>query len=337
MINTLLKFGQKYPRTTAFIWGIVFCLIIILLVEFILRTLHASQSYEASFTYPATYHTRDQFGIRKAAPGQHHVILKNKISNEVIYDVTYSINPNGSRVTPIKNISSRDKFVLFLGCSFTYGEGVEDNQTLPYYLGSYTKEYQPYNFGFHGHGPFDILAQLENIDFKHEIKEPNGIVIYSFIDDHVERMLGSIKVMQWKVADPYYQQTTLGKFKRKETFLTGRPLETIFYYVLSKSKLLQALKFNWPGVHQPQIKQAAESIRQMKDKFSLKYPHSSFYVLLYPGEFTQHLIPFLDQMNIKYLDYTKEPFDYLNKNDQHPSAMAYKKIATKITRDLNLK
>jgi hypothetical protein len=52
--------------------------------------------------------------------------------DEVIFDVVYTISAHGFRVTPgAGGTSGSAGRVLFFGCSYTFGEGVEDDQTLP--------------------------------------------------------------------------------------------------------------------------------------------------------------------------------------------------------------
>jgi hypothetical protein len=46
------------------------------------------------------------------------------------------------------------------GCSFTFREGVEDREAMPYLVGELSK-YIVYNFGFHGYGAHQMLSALE--------------------------------------------------------------------------------------------------------------------------------------------------------------------------------
>ena len=82
--------------------------------------------------------------------------------NNLIYNVTYTTNSNGLRMTPAAgNIT--EGCILFFGGSFTFGEGLNDTETMPYIVGlkSFGK-YSAHNFGFSGYGPHQMLAALEN-------------------------------------------------------------------------------------------------------------------------------------------------------------------------------
>ena len=55
----------------------------------------------------------------------------------------------------------KSEFVIFTGCSFVFGEGVNDNQTLPYLYGKQNPAVRCYNYGFPGYGTQQMLAVLQ--------------------------------------------------------------------------------------------------------------------------------------------------------------------------------
>ena len=69
-----------------------------------------------------------------------------KIDDRVVYDVVYSIDEFHRRITPVGQTEDRTRFLLFFGDSFTFGEGVSDNETLPFYVGELAPKYKPYNY-----------------------------------------------------------------------------------------------------------------------------------------------------------------------------------------------
>ncbi len=95
----------------------------------------------------------------QAKPG---VYTSKKIAPDgsVIYDVTYSIGDDGFRREEQDHGTS--KRVNFFGCSFTFGEGLNDNQTLPFYVHELLKNVKAKNFGFHGYGVHNALAILQS-------------------------------------------------------------------------------------------------------------------------------------------------------------------------------
>ncbi len=119
---------------------------------------------------------------------------KKIIDNEVIYDVSYTIK-DGRRYTPNSNNCSMD-CALFFGCSFTFGEGLSDTSTLPFYFNQYAgQRFKVFNYGFHGYGPHQMLAYIENYISK-DLKPINGkkLAIFSFLPfDHIARDAGHSK------------------------------------------------------------------------------------------------------------------------------------------------
>ena len=107
----------------------------------------------------ANYWSRSDLGS-SPSPGRHHA-RKATTAGEVIYDVDYMIGADGFRVTPGANSSSPMRVNLF-GCSFMFGEGLSDNETLPAYLSKQLPDAQVKNFGIHGYGMHQALAIMES-------------------------------------------------------------------------------------------------------------------------------------------------------------------------------
>lgn len=94
------------------------------------------------------------FGYRPK-PGVHKVKLATTKGN-IIYDVVYTIGDDGYRL----DVNGKDFGVFIYGGSFTFGEGLNDNQTISYYLfhnyGIKTK-----NIASHGYGLHQALFNIE--------------------------------------------------------------------------------------------------------------------------------------------------------------------------------
>jgi len=85
---------------------------------------------------------------------------KLSYAGEEIYDVEYSIGDDGFRIT----LPQRQSYfrVNFFGCSFTIGEGLHDNETLPHFVNARLPSASVKNFGFHGWGAHNALALLQS-------------------------------------------------------------------------------------------------------------------------------------------------------------------------------
>lgn len=97
------------------------------------------------------------------------------------YDVTYTIDARGHRVTD--GAYDRPK-VLILGDSLTFGQGVEDSEPYPAILQGQFPGYKVINGGVSAWGTTQSLLQLEQQIQEHDDIE---LVVYSIIDDDFNR------------------------------------------------------------------------------------------------------------------------------------------------------
>ena len=121
--------------------------------------------------------------------------------NKTILDVVYSINNEGFRFTGTETINS-SKCLVFYGGSITFGQSLNDKDTLPYMLGNYFNEnIKIFNFGFNGYGPHQFLSYLDHFENLSFFKCKKTIFIYSYISDHVGRVVGK---RSWGAKSPRY-------------------------------------------------------------------------------------------------------------------------------------
>jgi hypothetical protein len=129
--------------------------------------------------------------------------IKHTSEGRQVYNVQYTFK-NGVRLTPNSDENST-KSAFFLGCSVTFGEGVSDSQTLPYYFNERARDkYRVLNYGFHGYGTHQMHAALESMANDGSLKKggKGSIVIYSLIPDHIRRCAG---YNSWDKYGPRYE------------------------------------------------------------------------------------------------------------------------------------
>ena len=196
--------------------------------------------------YPKKYFGRDSNGIPRAPEGRWRVVTTTSDTGETVYDVEYTIDGFGKRVTPVHGAQPREKFAMFFGCSYTMGEGVEDDETTAYYLGELAPAYMPVNYAFHGDDPFGALARLETFDFAAQVPQRSGVGFYVFLDDHVNRVNDSSSVASWHGNGPYYDLEENGRLVRNGSFRTARPLRSLVYRLVYESRVLRRLGLRLP-------------------------------------------------------------------------------------------
>ncbi len=108
-------------------------------------------------------------------------------SGEVLYDVVYTRDAEKRRITPV--MSRATTAVVFLGCSFTFGDGLEDQETFPWQVAQKLGEkYQVFNYGISGFGAHDVLAVLEG-DLSRLQAFERILFFYTAIEDHQRRLV----------------------------------------------------------------------------------------------------------------------------------------------------
>ncbi|MFQ5576976.1 MAG: hypothetical protein ACE5G8_08315 [Anaerolineae bacterium] len=268
-----------------------------------------------------------------------------KSGDAVIYDVVYSIDEYSRRITPVDAAGPRSKFILFFGGSFVFGEGLNDDATLPFYTARLAPRYRVYNYGLSGYGPQQMLAKLQRGDLPREVPEPDGIAVYVFIDGHVERALGSMFVYNaWGSRMPYYTLDRRGNLIRRGNFQTGRPLTSALYELLGKSEIATYYHLNIP----PRLTDrhyafAARIIAEARDAFVAQYHSDAFYVLIYPdeGDYFEDMLPHFEAADLKILNYdeliTLNPDEGLAiAGDGHPTGNAHEIVARRMVADLKI-
>lgn len=97
-----------------------------------------------------------------------------------------SINKDNSRATRGMGISppSKAQKVLFIGDSFVFGEGLDDEETLPWRLQMQQPRLEVINHAVGGYGTCHAMLRLGQVK---ELLSANDIVIYGFSSFHEER------------------------------------------------------------------------------------------------------------------------------------------------------
>ncbi|MFI5350893.1 MAG: hypothetical protein ACHQ2Z_15200, partial [Elusimicrobiota bacterium] len=244
------------------------------------------------------------------APGQSAAALIHKLDGRVLSSAVYSIDRHSRRITPGQQSGRRDRPLLFFGCSFTFGFGVDDDQTLPHDFARLAPAYRVYNYALLGYGPQNMLARLKETDIRSEIPETGkAVAVYVFIDDHVRRAIGS---MTWTATSqfdlPYYfARSPSGDLTRRGTFDTGRPVVTALYRLAAKSAVVRHFAVEFPPeTTDAHLELTARMIAESRDAFKEKFGSDEFYVLFFPevpDTVDSRLAPMLRARGIRSLEY----------------------------------
>ena len=121
---------------------------------------NAQTHYDRDSDYVKHYWSQTDIGSIPR-PGA-HTTRKLAANGELIYAATYTIGDDGFRVTPGSDGPKGRPRANFLGCSVTFGEGLNDSDTFAARISSKLPAAQIKNYGIHGYGMHQALAILES-------------------------------------------------------------------------------------------------------------------------------------------------------------------------------
>jgi len=135
-----------------------------------------------------------------ANPGVFRAQTTRNFGTRVIYDVTYAIDGNGLRHTPS---AASGPATFFFGGSTVFGEGVNDDETLPFAFAE-ASGLRAVNFGLNGYGPNQMLRMLELDRPKlAEVGMPR-VVVYMAGSDNILHAAG---LAPWDQSGPLYESS----------------------------------------------------------------------------------------------------------------------------------
>ena len=117
--------------------------------------------------------------------GRYHVEKTDRSTGATIYSVDYTIDSNLLRQTQSCDTGPT---IVFLGCSFTFGEGLNDADTLPQaFADSLNRKKRILNLGFPAYGPQQWLSELQSGLFDSVIGPQRSLFVFLTGPEHAER------------------------------------------------------------------------------------------------------------------------------------------------------
>lgn len=216
------------------------------------------------------------------------LISERNAVDEVIYDVEYIFNEEGMR-QQYQNAGA-NKHALFFGDSLTFGEGLKDEETLPYLFQQHNDTYQSYNYGFLGQGPGHMLLRVSTPEFKRKFKDKKGTVFYLYRDDAVKITAGKVP---WCDGFPNYV------LKDGEIIQDGE---------MPQSILEQYLPSQYTD---PEFELTAEIFKKVKKEIQAVSKDLQLKIVLLPLSFSgNHMCQWLNYLDIDYTNLFYTDLEY---------------------------
>jgi hypothetical protein len=261
-----------------------------------------------------------------------------------IYDVRYSIDSSGWRVTSHHRTGEGRECVLFFVDSFTFGEGVNDDEALPSLVSRQVDErFRVFSLSAPGYGAEHMLATIESGKVEALRCRP-AHAIYQAQVHHVFRAAGMGN--SWRA--PRYELDEHGAPRSKGP---GRalPVVGLLERQLGKSHLYRALApARWPS--SSDVKRYLAIVRRSKTLLEERYPGMRFSILVWGttslsranpalyDEFYRGILKIVPDAPLAediLPGYRSHPLQFqLDAADPHPSAAANRALARYIVDSL---
>lgn len=270
-----------------------------------------------------------------------------KFGDYTAYNVIYTADKNGLRLTPSSNDKS-DKCIMFFGCSFVYGVGLNDNETLPYLFGiSSNKKYKIYNFGMGGYGPHQMLSMLEHGSYDNLLNGcKENTAVYVALSDHARRIAGlTVQGKGPKYALVNNEAIYQGNFDDAKTTLAPNLEEQLnkseIYKYLKDADFVGRCKLAETNVYYKNLFIAI--LKKSKKIFKEKYRTNRFIIIYWDwnpsdAEFGEKIKK--NSMDTYFIsdilpEYWNNQTIYHIKYDNHPNKLANEKIADFLAKKLD--
>jgi len=335
----LRRLATKHPNAAAFAFGLLLLLLLLAGIEAVcwgVLKRNAPPPWEHDVSY---YMDDPVLGKRMRANNETHVVKQR--GGDVAFTATYRTDAYGRRLSPVPDAGPRPYYALFFGCSFAFGVGVEDGETLPAQFGEFAPEFQPYNYAVGAYGPQHTYLQLQEPGLADQVPQDRGVLFYVFIDHHVLRLIGSMSVVQtWGYWLPRLKLND-GSLQHQGLFGEPRSPADIFRKLIWRSNMVRALDLDFPALNERHLDQLAQVLVASRENAREQFGDLPFYVVIFPEQGTlEGLREALARAGLDYIDLftvlrdTPAPPEAYWLADSHPTAQAHRLVAAALAREL---
>ncbi len=278
------------------------------------------------------------------------ILLKGKFTGNVKASSHVTTDFVGRRMTGNTPGPNKKKNIVFLGCSFTFGFGVNNEDSYPYKVREKTG-LNVYNYGISGTSPSVTLKILKDLkaDYLKDISQEDTTVIYTLIPDHINRMIGT--VLQFRHMPGSFDTAPYIFLKDDEleilnNFSEDKTFRKHILKFLSRIHLMKVFWVDIPQIGQDEIELMARILQEIEKEVKANTPQvKNFKVAFYPlgGVGEKNYRALRDELvkrKLSVLDYSMlntnsllRPYNVLD-YDSHPSPLAYDVYSSLLANDL---
>lgn len=333
----LVTFGSRARRSRPIYFGAAVFVALLTAVEtFLVYYPDFLRNYRFEGSYASLDSWRKHPSYGYAPSPNRELVSRRFVNDELIYEARYSYDEHALRTSAPANGPERGASVsaLFFGGSFMVGEGVDDEETLPYRFAVRTQgEYDVFNFAYHGYGAHQMLAAFEDGYVDAAVEAPVGLVAYLAISDHVVRATGR---KFWDLHGPRYVRLASGEIERRGQFHDAPPppfgTRDWVMWFLRDSSIGRRFLLRAGGARAGETGTYAAIVAHAKEEAERRWPGVRFVVLFWDREESgKNEIDALRKRGIETVSLREmlgSPLDRFRiPGDLHPRGEAYDAIA----------
>ena len=254
-----------------------------------------------------------------------------------VFDVHYGIDPRGLRDGP-PTADAPEGTVLCFGCSFTFGFGLEDDETYPWQLQQLVGgRLQVENLGYIGYGPHQMLAQIQEGVAEAAARAPVRHAVYLAIVDHPRRVSGrepsSRHTPRFDVTDDG-TPIRRGLWSDEPSSVGPKRLLQLLRHANLFARVMEHVE---EGGTAGDLRRYVAIVRQARDELHARWPDGQFHVVVWDDEdrLSARLIEALEGAGIEPIRMSEVAPDFrsdlerhrLHPADVHPSRHANRILA----------
>lgn len=278
------------------------------------------------------------------------VYVSRMVKGKLLYRHRNQIDEYNRRIPREENPRAREH-VIFAGCSFIYGEGLDNKDSLPVLFQKKNPEAQSYNLGLPGGGLHTLLRYPEVFPLKEIIRPASGYYLYFFLPQHMDRFLMRFNFLIW--AHPLFAHYSIREGKLVDH---GEVADTTKFFIARKARefgLMRAIVALDPERYsEKELADFAIAVRLLKERIQRDLPQTKFRFVAHPllafdSSNEELLMRELRTQGVDILE-VKERFEALKKergvniqdlsiqDDGHPTALNNELLTEVLTSAIDL-
>ena len=246
-----------------------------------------------------------------------------------------------SGLRPSHSVKTDKKPIIMFGCSYTYGFGLEENETFAEKLSGYTHR-TVINRGKSGTGITYMFYQLSDDKVIKSLPKDAEYVFFNLIPDHFPRLF---RYRSWVLSGEQLLRYKIRNNKLEQDKIRFPLLHSLFTAIVVEEYLCNKNSSDMEGMKNLVIKLFSESDKLIKENFKdakfvilyIKNPfdkYDTYDSLLEDIQKTDSSIKIIDIS--KELPYLTEDEKYWLEDNSHPSSLLWDEVIPLVQQKLKL-